>query len=96
MTTGSCGHCTALPPSSAAPGRWPAAATTAGEHPWADGRSAAVPRPDSGYGSTEVFTNGTSANEALRAGYTDAVNDTVWGDAPSFAEALTAARHLDT
>ena len=57
---------------------------------------AAVPRPDSGYGSTEVFTNGTSANEALRAGYTDAVNDTVWGDAPSFAEALTAARHLDT
>ena len=37
-----------------------------------------------------------AANEALRAGYTDAVNDTVWGDAPSFAEALTAARHLDT
>ena len=57
---------------------------------------AAQPRPDSGYGRSEVFTIGTQANEALRAGYTDAVNDTVLGEAPSFAEALTAARRLDS
>ena len=55
----------------------------------------AEPRPSGGYGSAELFTPGASANEALRAGYEDAVSDTVWGDAPPFAEAIEAARGLD-
>ena len=55
----------------------------------------AEPRPSGGYGSAELFTPGTDADRALRAGYEDAVNDTVWGDAPSFTEAIEAARGLD-
>ena len=56
-----------------------------------------APMPRAGTGlAADVDALLGAANEALRAGYTDAVNDTVWGDAPSFAEALTAARHLDT
>ena len=55
----------------------------------------AQPRPGGGYADSEAFTPGTHANDALRAGYNDAVNDTVWGQAPTFGEALAAARDLD-
>lgn len=48
-----------------------------------------------GYAYTEALTSGTRANDILRAGYDDAVNDTVWSDAPGFAEALEAVRSLD-
>lgn len=55
----------------------------------------AEPRPSGGYGSAELFTPRTDANRALRAGYEDAISDTVWGDAPPFIEAIDAARGLD-
>ena len=61
----------------------------------ASGIRAAQPRPSSGYGYAEVFTVGTDANKALRAGYENAVSDTVWGETPPFSEALNAARELD-
>ena len=61
----------------------------------ASGLRAPAKRPRYGYAYTEALELGTPANDILRTGYNDAVNDTVWSDAPSFEEALDAARSLD-
>ena len=53
------------------------------------------PRPDSGYGTSSVFTLGSEACEALRRGDRQAVDDVMWGQAPSFDHAIEAARGLD-
>ena len=53
------------------------------------------PRPDSGCGTSSVFTLGAEAFEALRRGYRQAVDDVMWGEAPSFDHAIEAARGLD-
>lgn len=55
----------------------------------------AVERPDGGYARSPVFRPGTESSEALRAGYTQAVDTTVWGRTPQFEDAIEAARTLD-
>ena len=54
-----------------------------------------IPRPHGGYGNSPAFVLGTEASSALRDGYERAVESTVWGRAPDFAEAIGAARSLD-
>lgn len=62
----------------------------------AGGMRAPVPRPDGGYGHSPAFDLRTEASGALRKGFADAVNLTVWGDAPAFEDAVDAARSLDS
>ncbi len=52
-------------------------------------------RPPGGFGTSPLFRPGTDACEALMFGYERAVRQLVWGEAPSFEEALEAARRLD-
>lgn len=54
-----------------------------------------VARPNGGYAHSAAFRLGTAANDALRDGYTQAVEATVWGRVPTFDEAVDAARSLD-
>ena len=54
-----------------------------------------VARPDGGYAQSAAFQLGTEANNALRDGYTQAVDATVWGQVPTFGEAIDAVRSLD-
>lgn len=54
-----------------------------------------VARPDGGYAQSAAFRQGSAANDALRDGYTQAVDATVWGKVPTFGEAVDAARSLD-
>lgn len=57
---------------------------------------APTPRPRHGYGASPAFAEGTPANEALRDGYQQALDATVWGNKPRFGTAVNAARSLDT
>lgn len=54
-----------------------------------------VARPDGGYAQSAAFRQGSAANDALRDGFTQAVDATVWGKVPTFEEAVDAARSLD-
>lgn len=54
-----------------------------------------VPRPEGGYGRSDVFAEGTAAYEAVRRGYSLALT-TSWDDnAPAFEEAVVLAASLD-
>ena len=61
----------------------------------ASGIRTPVPRPEGGYGASAAFAPGTEASSALKHGYERAVDTTVWGHAPDFAQAAEAARSLD-
>ena len=53
------------------------------------------PRPGAGFAASPALVRGTAANEALRAGYNDAL-PYVWGRLPAtFDEAVEAAKSLD-
>lgn len=54
-----------------------------------------VARPTGGYARSAAFRIGSAENEALKTGYHNAVDATVWGDAPSFEIAVDAAVSLD-
>lgn len=85
--------CIALSPThaAAAHARIPALAALAGSVR----RGRPVPRPVDGYANSPVFAEGSEAHLALRQGYDDTSN-MIWGDtAPSFEEAVEAARSLD-
>lgn len=63
--------------------------------PWSFGRDDdAVPRPASGYASGLVFKRGSQAQEALMKAYPQ-LGAIVWGNFPSFDEALELAASLD-
>lgn len=53
------------------------------------------PRPETGYAASPAFTPGTKACEALEQGY-DEMLAMVYGPRPAFADALNAARSLDS
>lgn len=77
------------------------AAQTRGHAPrmWRAASSAVrapTPRPRHGYGTSPAFAEGTLAYEALRDGYHQAIDTTVWGNKPRFETAVKAARSLDT
>ena len=61
----------------------------------ASGIRTPVPRPEGGYGTSPAFALGTEASSALKHGYERAVDTTVWGHAPDFAQAAEATRSLD-
>lgn len=61
----------------------------------AGGMREPVPRLVGGYGHSPAFKHGSDANEALREGFRNAVDLTVWGEAPEFDEANEAVRGLD-
>ena len=54
-----------------------------------------VARPAGGYARSAAFRIGSAENEALKTGYDNAVDATVWGHAPSFEIAVDAAVSLD-
>ena len=54
-----------------------------------------VERPAGGYAYSDAFRVGSDASRALRTGYENAVDATVWGDAPNFEDAVRAAASLD-
>ena len=56
---------------------------------------APTPRPRHGYDTSPAFTEGTPAYQALRDGYHQALDTTVWGNKPRFETAVKAARSLD-
>ena len=55
----------------------------------------AVARPEDGYAHSPALQVGTEANEALRHGYEQSTDATVWGYTPQFEDAVEAARTLD-
>lgn len=59
------------------------------------GDRADVPRPPGGYASGILFRSGTEAQEALRRGY-ESVAGLIWGEMPSFRDALELAASLDS
>ena len=54
-----------------------------------------VERPAGGYAQSPAFHIENEAREALRSGYERAVDTTVWGNTPSFEDAVEAAKSLD-
>ena len=54
-----------------------------------------VERPGGGYAQSTAFLPDSTANNALRDGYTQAIEAAVWGQMPTFEEAIEAARSLD-
>lgn len=70
-----------------APELWDPAARGLGRH--------GTPRPPGGYADSRAFVEGTDEYEALRAGYNEIVETTVWGPQPRFETAVKAARALD-
>lgn len=70
-----------------APALWMSAASGLGRH--------GTQRPAGGYADSPAFAEGTPGYEALRDGYRQAVDNTVWGDKPRFETAVRAARSLD-
>lgn len=69
------------------PTLWMSAASGLGRH--------GAQRPASGYADSTVFVEGSPGYEALRDGYQQAVDNTVWGDKPKFETAVRTARLLD-
>ena len=61
----------------------------------ASGIRTPVPRPVGGYATSAAFRIGSEESEALRTGYDNAVEATVWGEAPSFEDAISAVASLD-
>ena len=61
----------------------------------AGGMREIVPRPTGGYANSPAFASDADTVSALRDGYELAVSQTVWGEPPSFDEAVEAARSLD-
>ncbi len=61
----------------------------------ASGTRTPVPRPDGGYGQSPALEFGSAANDALREGFRNAVALTVWGQVPTFEDAVESARFLD-
>lgn len=71
-----------------APALWMSAASGLGRH--------VTQRPAAGYADSPAFAEGSPGYEALREGYRQAVDNTVWGDKPRFETAVRAARSLDS
>ena len=55
----------------------------------------AVERPCGGYAQSPAFDTGDAAGQALKAGYERAVDTAVWGHAPTYEAAASAAASLD-
>ena len=59
------------------------------------GRRRDVPRPPGGYANSAAFAPGSELRGALKNGYL-AATDLIWGQAPSFDEAVEMATSLDS
>lgn len=59
------------------------------------GRRQDVPRPQGGYANSPAFKSGSEPQDALKNGYL-AATDLIWGQAPSFDEAIEMAVSLDS
>lgn len=59
------------------------------------GRRQDVPRPQGGYANSPAFKSGSESQDALKNGYL-ASTDLIWGQAPSFDEAVEMAVSLDS